>query len=328
MMCIRSFQFTCLFLFVFGLISCTKDQDVFDSYITPDVTPTGDVSAFLKEISEIRVPKFSYNIDAQAPITLTYSNKLFVSIPEQAWVDANGNSVTGNIEVKMLYAESVSEFLTLGINGRVGTNQLMKLGGACQIQAFQQGAPLQLKQDAQLIIQCVNNNISGQLPVFYSSDNALNKSWTQQSTGNSSLDFSVPANWNVNGVDYVGTKFQLASTGWAGFGSTFQVTNPTNRCVTLPEGYRSVNTMVFGYLQGPGIPFIFLSSKFDNQFCLEIFPDGEIADAFVVTSVEPGKNAYQYLKKSLLQDKDAPNLMKPENLSKFDIISNIEQIGK
>lgn len=121
----------------------------------------------------------SYFFDSQKEKTIVYSSGTIITIPKNAFVDQNGNAVTGEIEIRYQEFRNPVDFILSGIPMHIDSGKergYFDSGGMFRILAFQNGNPLTLQEEIQVDFQLTDNlpNMN-----FYELD-SLSNNWNER----------------------------------------------------------------------------------------------------------------------------------------------------
>ncbi len=102
--------------------------------------------------SQIRPKVQTFTVDNTVPAKVVADKGTEVFIPENSFIDQNGKPVTGPVEVEIVEAFDLSDFLTSGL-ATMSDGQLLISNGMMNIEAKADGVPVSLKAGAELSIK-------------------------------------------------------------------------------------------------------------------------------------------------------------------------------
>lgn len=101
--------------------------------------------------SQIRPKVQTFTVDNTVPAKVVADKGTEVFIPENSFIDQNGKPVTGPVEVEIVEAFDLSDFLTSGL-ATMSDGKLLISNGMMNIEAKADGVPVKLKESASLAI--------------------------------------------------------------------------------------------------------------------------------------------------------------------------------
>ena len=165
-----------------------------------------------------------------------------IYIPENAFVDQNGNPVKGQFDFELLEVFTVSDMIFAG-KMTVSGGQLLSSGGEFYVNAEQNGQQLKLAPGKSVNIEVPTNNPTPQMAFFRGDESSGTFDWVADtsttvttvvdtSSQQQYYSFACPTLWNWMNCDYY-----------------FSDPRPkTNVEIQVPAGYDQTNTSVFVYV--------------------------------------------------------------------------------
>ncbi|MCX6183336.1 MAG: hypothetical protein NT150_15590 [Bacteroidetes bacterium] len=136
--------------------SCKKD--------TQEISKA-DVEAVDNLLSKMDPEMQSFTIDASQPQTITGTEGTVINIPANAFVDANGNAVTGNVTISLKEILSLKDQITSGAYA-VSNGELLKSGGEFFFEATANGAKLKLAMNQYITFDIPASEVDSTMQVF------------------------------------------------------------------------------------------------------------------------------------------------------------------
>lgn len=189
--------------------ACKKEEPT----PTPSPSPidNGGLESFssVKEFRSSKAPQaVSFMIQAQTGGTFTTQKGSVITIPANAFIDANGQVVTGNVQVRFKEVFSKAEMIYSGILP-VSNGNVLESGGEYFIEAIQNGAQLRVADNAMIQVNIPAQAVGQGMMLFFADPkedvDTLNWNVVDSSSTGSNFTFSSTDNsYNIN----------LDSTGW------------------------------------------------------------------------------------------------------------------
>jgi hypothetical protein len=140
------------------MVSCRKDT----LETTIDRADGASIELLLDKID----PEMQYfTIDPSQPKTITGSEGTVINIPENAFVDANGNKVTGNVTISLKEILSLKDQITSGVYA-VSNGSLLKSGGEFFFEARANGQKLKLSENQFITFDVPADVVDPNMEVF------------------------------------------------------------------------------------------------------------------------------------------------------------------
>lgn len=138
--------------------------------VTPDptspTTPSAIKAIFLSNRSN---DKQSFTVNAEVASQLIGSKGTKIHIPENAFVNAGGSPVSGNVTVEILEVMDQSSMIWYGLptmsNGRI-----LESGGELMVKAFANGQELGLANGVELDIEMPSDNNKPEMTLYYGAE--------------------------------------------------------------------------------------------------------------------------------------------------------------
>ena len=113
----NSFLILCTFLFVFA--ACTKVKNNTSTSISTDVS---DIEQHVDvPLPNVKTPPYVFKIDASEKHELVTKKGSKITIPKDAFVDKNGNPISGEVEVKFEEFHDATDIILSGIPMNITT---------------------------------------------------------------------------------------------------------------------------------------------------------------------------------------------------------------
>lgn len=216
------------------MTACKKEEPTPEPEDTP--TPSAaQLSAFFDNNQADAVQSFT--IDASSPSPITGAQGTVVSFWANSFVDAQGNPVTGNVDIQMTEIYTKKDMIfqnaqTLGNNN--GTLQPLVSGGEFKITASQNGNPLSLAPGWSYNVQVqAPGGTNPNMQNFYSSSTTDTLVWNPQDS----------SQWGDQGTWY---DMYFDSLGW--INCDYFMNDPAPQTtveVDVPQGFDNSNCAVF-----------------------------------------------------------------------------------
>lgn len=231
---IRNFALAAIGIAVFA-VSCKKDDPITPN--NPD--PTGNSQALKNYFSDKEADAVqTFTIDATMYQSITGSKGTVVNFSPNTFVSADGVTITGNVEIKLIEIYKKSDMIrlnkpTMGNLPGGGMDQLIS-GGEMKITASQNGEEVFLAPGVNYtVVAPAPNGIDPNMSAFYGDESGDTLTWNQ---ADSSLVFGEQGS-------YYGFFDSLS---WVNFDYFWNNPNPqTTVQVQIPEGYTNQTCAVF-----------------------------------------------------------------------------------
>ncbi len=168
-------------------VSCKKDT-------LETITPTEDATAVDNLLSKMDPEMQSFTIDPSQPQTITGTEGTVINIPANAFVDANGNAITGNVTISLKEILSLKDQITSGAYA-VSNGELLKSGGEFFFEATANGEKLKLAVNQSITFDIPATEVDSTMQVF------IGQEVSEDSTGS-----------NVNWIPADTSKYQTVVT--------------------------------------------------------------------------------------------------------------------
>lgn len=140
--------------------------------------PTASYPFIKAPLKNLDVKQGHYAIQAQKGGEVKYASGSIVTIPANAFVDANGNTVTGEVDVHYREFHDAVDFLCSGIPmhyDSTGKHFDFVSAGMMEINAFQNGKEVFLKTGEKMSVELASNESDGNFNLYRL--NAATKQW-------------------------------------------------------------------------------------------------------------------------------------------------------
>ena len=117
----------------------------------------------LIEENELTVQSISFNADED--VTTESENGTIIVAEKGAFLDKEGNEVTGMVQLKIIEVSTIEELMEAGIN--LPGDGLTEMAGLMYIQPIQNGEPLNLNPEKPLYIDIPTADIDPDMMVFH-----------------------------------------------------------------------------------------------------------------------------------------------------------------
>ena len=145
--------------------SCKKDDP--PTGTSPVITSN---YADIREFLDSKAPQAqSFTINAQIPISIRTEYGTTLTFSSNAFQDAQGNIVTGNVDIQVTEYMNRSEMI-LGDKPTVSNGQILISGGEFNVEAFQNGAELEASPTYSLQMTVPTDNPDNQMTLFTASE--------------------------------------------------------------------------------------------------------------------------------------------------------------
>lgn len=120
---------------------------------------------------------YNASFEASAGHTTTFPNGTEISIPKNAFVDENGNTISGNVDFKFQEISSVDQVLTSGIQMTTNNEnrEVMVSADMFELRAYQNGKELQLGNGKTIKTALASNEGSSEYDFYFL--NEQQKDW-------------------------------------------------------------------------------------------------------------------------------------------------------
>ncbi|WP_306640254.1 hypothetical protein [Sanyastnella coralliicola] len=147
-------------ILTFGILACNKDDD----------NPTGNggttpSSASIQNTLLSLVEKETHTINAQFPTTIRTESYAEYTFSQNAFVDQNGNTVIGNVDIRITELFDNSSLFFAG-QQTVSDDQFLITGGQFNIEAFQNGQALSPSPSYNLNARIPTDNPDNNMDLF------------------------------------------------------------------------------------------------------------------------------------------------------------------
>lgn len=135
----------------------------------PVVVDQDEESAVHPPIDGIDVPYEIFNVTAGTAEQLTSQNGSTIEIPENAFVDANGNPVSGAIEIRYREFHDPVDFFLSGIPmvyDSAGSQYTFESAGMLEILAYKDGVPVHIDEEAPVSVEMVSHQQGNQFNIY------------------------------------------------------------------------------------------------------------------------------------------------------------------
>jgi hypothetical protein len=142
------------------------------------------VTAFVDPpLKEVQIPFESYAVDAKVGDTLVYPSGTVIVFPQNAFTDANGNLVEGQIEVKYREFKDAVDFYLSGIPMNYtppGSDKeaIFESAGMCEMVAYRGSELLRVNQDAKPELLMSSTDDDSDYNVYYL--DTISKKWIEK----------------------------------------------------------------------------------------------------------------------------------------------------
>ena len=142
------------------------------------------VTAFVDPpIKEVQIPFESYVVDAKAGDTLVYPSGTVIVFPQNAFTDASGNVVEGQVEVKYREFKDAVDFYLSGIPMNYtppGSDKeaIFESAGMCEMVAYRGSELLRVNQDAKPELLMSSTDDDSDYNVYYL--DTISKKWIEK----------------------------------------------------------------------------------------------------------------------------------------------------
>jgi hypothetical protein len=332
---LQRLTYLCIALCVLG---CAKDVDKFIP--DPIITYKGDIGRFFEAAREDLTQTTPINIDF--PTAVVTPRKTVLIFQPKSLLDPKGKEVSGEVQIHILELLTRGEILLYGIPTH-SHGKLLSSGGEFFVTASQDGAPLKLKHGAPVrILTDVKGSPQMRMELFYGNEtntpDETSTTW-DEADGNPSVWNNIAVTEWVALADsqqiITGFGYECFSDSldWINFDvfENIPQSQRTNVCITLPEEYGNVNTIIFmvfkdlkSVLMLPGDP---LQKRFCNFYQQSIqvpVPTGAPVTFLVIS--EQGDDTYYFVRKESVLEQGHEEFLFPVKTELAVIQSAIEKL--
>jgi hypothetical protein len=144
-----------------------------------EIMPASLNNELFKKIAT--VPQ-EFSVDTKKDTSLTCKNGTVVSIPQNCFLDENGDAVSGDVKIKVVEALSMSDFLKNNLQ-TYSDGKLLESAGMIYIDASANNKPLLLKDSSSLHIEMPTDFKGPDYKIFTGKyDSAGNMNWSESGT--------------------------------------------------------------------------------------------------------------------------------------------------
>jgi len=121
-------------------------------------------------VDHINVPADTYVIDTETDTTLVHSTGSLIAVPQNAFITPDGKDVRGKVQLKYREFHDPIAIAMAGIPmeyDSAGKQYLLESAGMFEIEAFQDGKPLQLRPGKTLDVQLVSRTNENDYNIYY-----------------------------------------------------------------------------------------------------------------------------------------------------------------
>lgn len=278
----RSYSWMVLLLLV---SACQKDIDIFTPYENTDATFNaldGAIAAFF-ERAKPAVYKVEIEINDRAQIFTNQNTR--IDVPAQAFVTEAGTPVNGSVEVAILESNVTGQVVGWQ-KPSVFRNELLRSIGVVEISARKDDQALKLAPGKQLTIFFPTSESVGNINVYQANaDNNRYFEWEVVLGGANPVETQYESS---NAAELIqGIRFQTEQLGFFNLLVPYSaVTDFTEICALLPQGYDPSNTSLF-YI-GAESPMVVAELTWKQEgesylFCFKNVPVGSSGQIISIT---------------------------------------------
>ena len=184
----------------FGLAGCSDSQKPATTHATAEQST--QVATLTEYTSESETPYFAeangsltapeantpyrkvgnkgliqkFTIDGNEMTTLRGMNGALFHFPRHCFQDDNGKPIKGNLQIQIVEADDMSDFVALGITTRTASG-VLSTQAMYYLNAFYKGHALKINPDTPVLVQLPKNGQSGQKAFFAVHDNEGKPVW-------------------------------------------------------------------------------------------------------------------------------------------------------
>ncbi len=178
-------QFALYGLGIGMLISCSQNKTNLaeQTALSVDSTPTEKVDFVWQNNVPIQPQRFTINTQKESVITTESGSE--IQIPADAFVDANGNPVSGEVDIIWKEFHTIGDQLLSNINmcyDSAGVQYPFISGGMFDINGAQNGAPIYIAENLTLQVDLVSKSAQKKFNFYQQDPNS--GAWTYVSTSN------------------------------------------------------------------------------------------------------------------------------------------------
>ena len=232
-----------LLLFILPLLalfsSCEKDMNN-KVILSKSTNSIAEIENFLSSNAPI---KQTFQLSTASYNTVTGAKGTSIFIPNNAFVDASGNPVTGSITFELQEVYSPAEMIFTGKMTSSGGRTLAS-GGELYINAQQGGSDLKLAPGKSLDFKVPTNSYDSQMGLFVGNGDDDNFDWIPAPATN------VSECQDSSSITLSNYCFNLDTLiNWINCDYFYSDPRPLTEVeIQVPSGYDSQNTMVYAYI--------------------------------------------------------------------------------
>ena len=255
---------------------------------------------------------FTVNATAGGLVTGAAGTRIY--FPANGFRDANGNSVSGTIQVRLLEALSIGRMIwtnTQTVGDDNGTDRLLRSGGEIRVTATQNGNPLQLGPAGMTVLMPAAS-ADGNMDLFTANEpRDSGMVWTPVDSSQVTL---VEDSAFGSGLCYV---FQTDSLQWINCDYFGNYPNTTNITATIPDGQSTDSTAVWIGFPSENAVMQFYPLAGQTYTSWQVVPIG--MSATVVGLYRNGTQYYSaFSTVSIANAMDVPLTFAPTTLAQFE----------
>ncbi|MES2430060.1 MAG: hypothetical protein V4556_03925 [Bacteroidota bacterium] len=232
--------------FVSGLISCTKDSDVFipdpGQIIGPDSTWYADITPGMPVNNLRNILKFAPDIDSvemdNLSHTIIFPSGLECTFQERSFVTQTGSPVEGKVGLEAYLLKKKGDLIRMS-RPTVSDDRMLISGGTFFIQGKKDGAVLKLGNDKKLYVRYNSNYISSLMKLFNEEDGVQQFDWIQ----------CADTTNNLNKVTSTATGYEISTNrlNWMNCNYYYDIHTSDSVKITLklPPYFTNANTLAY-----------------------------------------------------------------------------------
>ncbi len=150
-----------------GVYACiVQNQEPINLLSTKTFDKTSKVNPPLKGVD---IPYEIYKVEANTSSVLTYHSGSKILIPKNAFVDKDGNLISGSVDVKYREFHNPSDFFISGIPmtyDSAGVQYHFESAGMLEILAYQNGEPVFINSQNQIVVEMASKQLSDKYNIY------------------------------------------------------------------------------------------------------------------------------------------------------------------
>jgi len=224
-----------------AIVGCKKNE------VVPPPTSTSNLSSLFSDNENDA--KQSFSIDASIWNSFTGQNGVKITVPPNSFVNSNGTTVTGAINLELIEVLKVSDMVWLN-KTTTSNGELLVSGGQIKLTATQNSSQIFLVPGVAVQVKIPTANANNQMALFTGNQTSTGDvNWITTVGDTTQQDSIIIVSENIGNAgsqDYYSFDFDNDSLGWINcdyfYGSTGATTNVIAQLDTI---YNYTNTQCY-----------------------------------------------------------------------------------